>query len=61
MKYFIGFVVGVALTIGGAWIYDNAGGVPGPLVNWGTANDLVRIAVDDVRVQIDRLVKQIGG
>ncbi len=62
MKYFIGFIIGVALTIGGAWLYDTAGaGVGSPLVNWTTANDLVRTAVDDVRVQFDRLVKQIGG
>ena len=61
MKYVIGFIVGVALTIGGAWIYDNAGaGVASPLVNWTTANELVRTAVDDVRVQLDRLVKQLG-
>jgi hypothetical protein len=62
MRYFIGFIVGVALTIGGAWIYDNAGsGTANPLVNWTTANDLVRTAVDDVRVQIDKLVKLISG
>jgi hypothetical protein len=62
MKYVIGFIVGVALTIGGAWFYDNAGaGVASPLVNWTTANDLVRTAVDDVKVQFDRLVKQLGG
>jgi hypothetical protein len=62
MKHLIGFIVGVALTIGAAWLYDNAGaGTASPLVNWTTANDLVRTAVDDVRVQFDRLVKQLGG
>jgi len=61
MKYVIGFIVGVALTIGGAWVYDNAGSVASPLVNWTTANNLVRTAVDDVKVQFDRLVKQLGG
>ncbi len=61
MKYFIGFIVGVALTIAGAWLYDNAGaGTANPLVNWTTANELVRTAVDDVRSQFDRLVKQLG-
>jgi hypothetical protein len=62
MKYVIGFIVGVALTIGGAWLYDTAGaGTASPLVNWTAANDLVRTAVDDVKFQFDRLVKQIGG
>jgi heme/copper-type cytochrome/quinol oxidase subunit 4 len=61
MKYFVGFIVGVALTIAGAWLYDNSGAAPNPLVNWTTANDLVRTAVDDVRIQFDRLVKQLGG
>lgn len=60
MKYIIGFIVGVVLTIGGAWVYDNVSGAPSPLVNWTTANDLVRTAVDDVRMQIDRLVRQLG-
>jgi hypothetical protein len=58
MNYVIGFIIGVALTIGGAWIFDNAGaGTAKPLVNWTTANDLVRTAVDDVKFQFDRLVK----
>jgi hypothetical protein len=62
MKYVIGFIVGVVLTIGAAWLYDNMGaGAASPLVNWTAANDLVRTAVDDVKFQFDRLVKQIGG
>jgi len=61
MRYVIGFIVGVALTIGGAAIYDNMGsGGSSPLVNWTTANDLQRTAVDYVRVQVDRLAKQLG-
>jgi hypothetical protein len=61
MKYVIGFIVGVALTIAGAWLHDNAGAVANPLVNWNTANALVKTAVDDVKIQFDRLVKQLGG
>jgi hypothetical protein len=61
MKYFIGFIVGVVLTIAGAWLYDNSGAAANPLVNWNAANELVRTAVDDVRMQFDRLVKQLGG
>jgi hypothetical protein len=62
MKYFIGFVVGVALTIGGAWLYDNSS-VPAnqQLVNWTNARGLVGTVVDAGRVQIDRLVKLISG
>ena len=58
----ISSIIGVVLTIAGAWLYDNSGAAAArPLVNWTTANDLVRTAVDDVRVQFDRLVKQLGG
>jgi hypothetical protein len=58
MRYIIGFIVGVVITIGGAWVYDTAGaGTASPLVNWKTANDVVRTAVDDVKSQFDRLVK----
>ena len=36
MRTLIGIILGVALTIGGAWIIDrnNIGGLGGPLVNW---------------------------
>jgi hypothetical protein len=61
MKYVIGFIIGVALTVGGAWLYDNMGsGVASPLVNWTTANALMNTAVGDVRSQVDRLAKQLG-
>lgn len=58
MRYVIGFIIGVALTVGSAWIYDNVGsGTSSPLVNWTTANDLQKQTVDYVRDQFDRLVK----
>ena len=61
MKYVIGFIVGVVLTVGGAWLYDTMGsGTASPLVNWTTANELVRTTAGDVRVQVDRLAKQLG-
>jgi hypothetical protein len=61
MKYVIGFIVGVAVTIGGAAIYDNMGpGADKALVNWTTANDLQRTTVNYVRAQFDRLAKQLG-
>ena len=61
MKYVFGFIVGVAVTIGGAAIYDSMGpGTGKALVNWTTANDLQRTTVDYVRSQFDRLAKQLG-
>ena len=61
MRYVIGFIVGVAVTVGGAAAYDNMGpGASSPLVNWTTANDLQRTTVDYVRAQVDRLAKQLG-
>jgi hypothetical protein len=61
MRYVIGFIIGVALTIGAAAAYDNMGpGAASPLVNWTTANDLQRTTVDYVRGQVDRLAKQLG-
>jgi hypothetical protein len=61
MRYVIGFIVGVAITIGGAAAYDNMkAGASDPLVNWTTANSLQRETVDYVRDQVARLAKQIG-
>lgn len=58
MRFIFGFIVGVALTIGGAAIHDNMeAGVSKPLVNWTTANELQQTAFDYVRSQFDRLVK----
>jgi hypothetical protein len=61
MRYLIGFIVGVVVTIGGAAAYDKMGpGTSSPLVNWTTANDLQRDTVDYVRDQVVRLARQIG-
>ena len=36
MRFLFGIIVGVALTIGGAWVIDhrNIGSLDGKLVNW---------------------------
>jgi hypothetical protein len=61
MKYVIGFIIGVAVTIGGAAVYDNMGAAQtGPLVNWTAANSLQKNTVEYVRGQVDRLAKQLG-
>jgi hypothetical protein len=60
MRFVIGLIVGVALTIGGAAIHDNMEpGASSPLVNWTTANGLRQTTVDYVRGQFDRLVKWV--
>jgi hypothetical protein len=58
MRFILGLIVGVVLTVGGAAIHDNVEpGASSPLVNWTTANDLRQTTVDYVRGQFDRLVK----
>jgi len=60
MRFIIGLIVGVALTIGGAAIHDNMEpGAHSPLVNWTTANGLRQTTTDYVRGQFDRLVKWV--
>jgi hypothetical protein len=60
MKFVIGLIVGVVLTVGGAAVHDYVEpGASTPLVNWTTANDLRQTTVDYVRGQFDRLVKWV--
>ena len=55
MRFIIGLIFGVVLTVGGAAIHDNM--APNPLVNWATANVLRQTTVDYVKGQFDRLMK----
>lgn len=58
MRYVFGFIVGVALTMGGAYLHDHMDpGSSSPLVNWTTAGELGQQTVDYVRTQFDRLTK----
>ncbi len=65
MRFILGLIVGIGLTIGGAAIHDNMEpGASNPLVNWTTANELRQTTVDyvkgqfdNVRAQFDRLTK----
>jgi hypothetical protein len=60
MRFILGLIVGVALTVGAAAIHDNMEpGASNPLVNWTTANDLRQTTVNYVRDQFDRLVKWV--
>lgn len=61
MRFIIGFIVGVALTVGSAAVYDNMGpGAGNPLVNWTAVNDLQRTTAAYVKDQVDKLAKQLG-
>ena len=46
MRFFLGLILGVALTIGGAYVVDNMNSGPGarPMVNW----DVVAKHIDGV-------------
>jgi hypothetical protein len=58
MRFILGLIVGVGLTVGGAAIHDNMeAGSSKPLVNWTTANELQHTTFDYVKAQFDRVVK----
>ena len=46
MRFFLGLIIGIALTIGGAYLVDNMSAGPGarPMVNW----DVVAKNIDGV-------------
>jgi hypothetical protein len=46
MRFFLGLIIGAALTIGGAYLVDNTSAGPGarPMVNW----DVVAKNIDGV-------------
>ncbi len=58
MRFILGLVLGIVLTIGGAYLHDSmeSGGLK-PLVYWDNVRDLEQSSVDYVRTQFDRLVK----
>ena len=62
MRFISGIVIGVALTIGTAYVHDMLyapasldSAVARPMVNWDTVGVTARRAVDRVRMQWDRL------
>ena len=58
MRFVIGLIVGVALTVGGAYIHDKMeSGAAKPLVNWENAAELEKATYDYLKSQVDRLVK----
>jgi hypothetical protein len=58
MRFIFGFIVGIVLTIVGAYVHDSLdAGAAKPLVNWTNVADLEQATYDYVKAQFDRLVK----
>jgi len=59
MRTIIVFLLGVAVTIGAAYVHDTTTAAPTvkPLVNWDQLADVTRDAVDTLRTQWNRLTK----
>jgi hypothetical protein len=58
MRLFLGIILGSALTIGGAYLYDSsAGSGQKPMVNWETVNANAKTAMAAAREQWDKLTK----
>jgi hypothetical protein len=59
MRFFLGLILGAALTIGGAYLVDNMNSGPGarPMVNW----DVVAKTIDGVAALARDGWKKIAG
>lgn len=57
MRILFGIVIGIALTIGGAWFIDrnNVGSLGGPLVNWERVERGWQGAAEAARHQLRRI------
>ena len=60
MRTIVGFLLGVAVTIGAAYVHDTAaaGTAAKPLVNWDQVGGVTRDAVDAARLQWKRLTER---
>jgi hypothetical protein len=59
MRTIIAFLLGIAVTIGAAYVHDTTTAAPTvkPLVNWDQLADVTRDAVETLRAQWNRLTK----
>jgi hypothetical protein len=59
MRTIIAFLLGIAVTIGAAYVHDTATAGPSakPLVNWDQLGDVTRDLVDAVKTQWSKLTK----
>ena len=57
MRTIFGFLLGVAVTIGAAYVHDSAtaGPTAKPLVNWEELNGVTHEAIDAARTQWNKL------
>jgi protein involved in ribonucleotide reduction len=58
MHAFSAFVLGIVVTIGGAFVHDTAVTTPTQrFVNWDVVGDNARAVIDSARAQFDRWTK----
>ena len=59
MRSIIAFLLGVAVTIGAAYVHDTTTAAPTvkPLVNWDQLADVTHDAVENLRAQWNKLTK----
>lgn len=59
MRGFIGFLLGIAVTIGAAFIHDSVYSTPvdKAYVNWDTVQESLQRGYEVAREQVDRLTK----
>ncbi len=58
MRFIFGLIIGVALTIGGAYVHDSLdSGAAKPLVVWVNVVELEHTTYDYLKAQFDRLMK----
>ncbi|HEY2134876.1 MAG TPA: hypothetical protein VGH49_03250 [Xanthobacteraceae bacterium] len=59
MRTIIAFLLGIAVTIGAAYVHDTATAGPAakPLVNWDQLGDVTRDAIDALKAQWSKLTK----
>jgi len=60
MRTIVGFLLGIAVTIGAAYVHDtaSAGTDAKPLVNWDQVGGVTRDAVDAARNQWKKLTER---
>ncbi len=59
MRSIISFLLGIAVTVGAAWIHDTTVAKPTdkPLVNWDQVGGVTQDAIEAARAQWNKLTK----
>ncbi|HEY4774894.1 MAG TPA: hypothetical protein VIH40_08750 [Xanthobacteraceae bacterium] len=59
MRVLLAFILGIGVTIGGAYVHDASIDISAKrLVNWDVASELARLTVDRARYEWDRLTSR---